>query len=198
MNKTLKNTLLATTGATIIGATAVALNSVPSAIAAIGGAVFGSLCVQSSEGAKAKKREEAIRVASAFKNAYERNKGVVLAEELSFFADIDLETATVFLNALSESQNGQKISIDNTVAFTFPHTQSVLDTLTKNSQAWVESRTQPLLIENQTLKQQLSLIQAQMQMQQTPQQQPVSSWAPSPEPVEQKITSEVDPWKKLL
>jgi hypothetical protein len=197
MNKTLKNTLLATTGATIIGATAVALNSVPSAIAAIGGAVFGSLCVQSSESTKAKKREEAIRVASAFKNAYDRNKGVVLAEELSFFADIDLETATVFLNALTESQNGQKISIDNTVAFTFPHTQSVLDTLTKNSQAWVESRTQPLLIENQTLKQQLAFIQAQIQTQQV-QQQTVSSWASPPEPVEQKTTAEVDPWKKLL
>jgi hypothetical protein len=57
----------------------------------------------------------------------------------------------VFLSALAESQNGQKIPLENTVAYAFPHTENVLDTLTRNSQAWVESRTQPLLVENQNI-----------------------------------------------
>jgi len=198
MNNTLKNTVLTAAGITIISAAAVTTNTISSAVGAVGGAVFGSLCVQARDDKKAKKREEAVRVATAFKASYEKNKGVVLAEELSFFSDINLEEASVFLSALAESQNGQKIPLENTVAYAFPHTENVLDTLTRNSQAWVESRTQPLLVENQNLRQQLAFIQAQIQNQLI-QQPPAPTWAPQiPEPVEQKSQPAVDPWKNLL
>lgn len=196
MNNLLRNSLLAAAGTTIIGASASAMNVVPSAAAAIGGAVFGTLCVRTGEDTKNRKREEAVRVASAFKNAYERNKGLVLAEELSFFADINLEVAKVFLDALAEAQNGQKIPTENTMVYAFPHTQNVLDTLTKNSQAWVESRTQPLLVENQNLKQQLAFIQAQIQQQAA--SQPASTWEQPASTIEQNAQAAVDPWKKLL
>ena len=122
---------------------------------------------------------------------------MIVPEEISFFADIDLPTATVFLDALAESQNGQKLSVNNTVAYAFPHTENVLDTLTKNSQAWVESRTQPVLAENQALKQQMMMIQAQMQAQAMAKQQ-MPAYTPEPQVVQQTTSTDVDPWKNLL
>ena len=197
MNDLLKNSLVAAAGVAVVSTAAVATNSIASAVAAIGGATFGTLCIRSEENKKARKREEAIRVATAFKSFYERNKGVIVPEEISFFADIDLPTATVFLDALAESQNGQKLSINNTVAYAFPHTENVLDTLTKNSQAWVESRTQPVLAENQALKQQMMMIQAQMQAQAMAKQQ-MPAYTPEPQVVQQATSTDVDPWKNLL
>lgn len=197
MNDLLKNSLVAAAGVAVISTAAIATNSIASALAAIGGATFGTLCTRSEEDKKARKREEAIRVATAFKSFYERNKGVIVPEELSFFADIDLPTATVFLDALAESQNGQKLNVNNIVAYAFPHTENVLDTLTKNSQAWVESRTQPVLAENQALKQQIMMIQAQMQAQAMANQQ-MPAYTPDPQVVQQTPSTTVDPWKNLL
>jgi hypothetical protein len=197
MNDLLKNSLVAAAGVAVVSTAAIATNSISSAVAAIGGATFGTLCIRSEENKKARKREEAIRVATAFKSFYERNKGVIVPEEISFFADIDLPTATVFLDALAESQNGQKLSVNNTVAYAFPHTENVLDTLTKNSQAWVESRTQPVLAENQALKQQMMMIQAQMQAQAMAKQQ-MPAYTPEPQVVQQTTSTDVDPWKNLL
>ena len=197
MNDLLKNSLVAAAGVAVVSTAAIATNSIASAVAAIGGATFGTLCIRSEEDKKARKREEAIRVATAFKSFYERNKGVIVPEEISFFADIDLPTATVFLDALAESQNGQKLSVNNTVAYAFPHTENVLDTLTKNSQAWVESRTQPVLAENQALKQQIMMIQAQMQAQAMAKQQ-MPAYTPEPQVVQQTTSTGVDPWKNLL
>lgn len=197
MNDLLKNSLVAAAGVAVVSTAAIATNSIASAVAAIGGATFGTLCIRSEENKKARKREEAIRVATAFKSFYERNKGVIVPEEISFFADIDLPTATVFLDALAESQNGQKLSVNNTVAYAFPHTENVLDTLTKNSQAWVESRTQPVLAENQALKQQMMMIQAQMQAQAMAKQQ-MPAYTPEPQVVQQATSTDVDPWKNLL
>jgi hypothetical protein len=197
MNDLLKNSLVAAAGVAVVSTAAIATNSISSAVAAIGGATFGTLCIRSEENKKARKREEAIRVATAFKSFYERNKGVIVPEEISFFADIDLPTATVFLDALAESQNGQKLSVNNTVAYAFPHTENVLDTLTKNSQAWVESRTQPILAENQALKQQMMMIQAQMQAQAMAKQQ-MPAYTPEPQVVQQTTSTDVDPWKNLL
>jgi len=197
MNDLLKNSLVAAAGVAVVGTAAIATNSIASAVAAIGGATFGTLCIRSEENKKARKREEAIRVATAFKSFYERNKGVIVPEEISFFADIDLPTVTVFLDALAESQNGQKLSVNNTVAYAFPHTENVLDTLTKNSQAWVESRTQPVLAENQALKQQMMMIQAQMQAQAMAKQQ-MPAYTPEPQVVQQATSTDVDPWKNLL
>jgi hypothetical protein len=197
MNDLLKNSLVAAAGVAVVSTAAIATNSIASAVAAIGGATFGTLCIRSEENKKARKREEAIRVATAFKSFYERNKGVIVPEEISFFADIDLPTATVFLDALAESQNGQKLSVNNTVAYAFPHTENVLDTLTKNSQAWVESRTQPILAENQALKQQMMMIQAQMQAQAMAKQQ-MPAYTPEPQVVQQTTSTDVDPWKNLL
>jgi hypothetical protein len=197
MNDLLKNSLVAAAGVAVVSTAAIATNSIASAVAAIGGATFGTLCIRSEEDKKARKREEAIRVATAFKSFYERNKGVIVPEEISFFADIDLPTATVFLDALAESQNGQKLSVNNTVAYAFPHTENVLDTLTKNSQAWVESRTQPVLAENQALKQQIMMIQAQMQAQAMAKQQ-MPAYTPEPQVVQQTPSTDIDPWKNLL
>jgi hypothetical protein len=197
MNDLLKNSLVAAAGVAVVSTAAIATNSISSAVAAIGGATFGTLCIRSEENKKARKREEAIRVATAFKSFYERNKGVIVPEEISFFADIDLPTATVFLDALAESQNGQKLSVNNTVAYAFPHTENVLDTLTKNSQAWVESRTQPVLAENQALKQQIMMIQAQMQAQAMAKQQ-MPAYTPEPQVVQQTPSTDIDPWKNLL
>jgi len=197
MNDLLKNSLVAAAGVAVVSTAAIATNSIASAVAAIGGATFGTLCIRSEENKKARKREEAIRVATAFKSFYERNKGVIVPEEISFFADIDLPTATVFLDALAESQNGQKLSVNNTVAYAFPHTENVLDTLTKNSQAWVESRTQPVLAENQALKQQMMMIQAQMQAQAMAKQQ-MPAYTPEPQVVQQTTSTDVDPWKNML
>ena len=197
MNDLLKNSLVAAAGVAVVSTAAIATNSIASAVAAIGGATFGTLCIRSEEDKKARKREEAIRVATAFKSFYERNKGVIVPEEISFFADIDLPTATVFLDALAESQNGQKLSVNNTVAYAFPHTENVLDTFTKNSQAWVESRTQPVLAENQALKQQIMMIQAQMQAQAMAKQQ-MPAYTPEPQVVQQTPSTDIDPWKNLL
>lgn len=197
MNDLLKNSLVAAAGVAVVSTAAIATNSIASAVAAIGGATFGTLCIRSEEDKKARKREEAIRVATAFKSFYERNKGMIVPEEISFFADIDLPAATVFLDALAESQNGQKLIVNNTVAYAFPHTENVLDTLTKNSQAWVESRTQPVLAENEALKQQIMMIQAQMQAQAMARQQ-MPAYTPEPQVVQQTPSTDIDPWKNML
>jgi hypothetical protein len=107
------------------------------------------------------KRIESTRVAKTFSFLYENNKGLIGAEQLAFNADIDIERAVVFLDALAAEQRGQVINTSTGKVYNFPHPSNALDELTKNASAWAEARCEPLLQEIGSLQHRVTILQAQ-------------------------------------
>jgi len=128
--------------------------------ASIGGLLSGlSLAIESQRKRNAKE-VEAVRVAETFKHLYDKNRGLLNPQELSLLTEVSLERTDLFLRALAADQSGQPINTDKGIVYNFPHPENILDQLTNNAQAWVASQTEPLLKENNALKQQLALLQA--------------------------------------
>lgn len=196
MNKRIKIAIVAFGAASAVAAAADRSGTVSAALAAAGGSLLGASGALQLIEDNNRRREEAVRVATAFRYAYEKNRGLVLPEELSLHGEIDRQTAESFLDSLAKEQSGEVIPVDRGVAYKFPHASNVLDVLTKNAQAWAEAQTTALKQENDTLKQQLLGAQQQLRLYQT-----VSS-----APVEQVINkaqaalkdTPKDPWNNLL
>lgn len=174
-------------------ATAIAApSSFPETVAAFGGALASASVVNEQVRKKQSKVEESLRVATAFRNLYESNRGLLSPQQLSIAANIPLELASKFLKALCEEQKGNYIPTEKGEVFNFPHTANVLDQLTNNAQAWANSQKDPLLQENATLKAEL----ARLQMLATRQAPPAT---PQPMSGNVNTTNEgVDPWNNLL
>jgi hypothetical protein len=171
-------------------------------MATTGGVLAGAAVAEDSRREKERKASEGTRVAQAFRFQYDKNKGLISPEELSFSADITLERVLLFLEGLTETQNGQKIPTERGLVYSFPHPQNVLDVLTQNSQAWVDARTQPLLDENQRLKQAIVMLQQQQQvappMMPVPMVQQPPTFAKREHSKKMNEKERIDPWNSLL
>lgn len=144
----------------IVGYAQPNLISIP--IAAVGGGLAGiSACSEQRRYAEVKIRE-ATKVATAFQTAYSKNRGLVLAEEISVFGEIPLEQSIAFLGALAQENNGQQIPYEQGNLFLFPHPENAIEALRQNAQAWAQSQVDTLQTENQQLKQSMMNIEQQL------------------------------------
>jgi len=189
--------VLATVG---LGFATVAAFSNPSsidlAVAGFGGGVFSTAVL--AEDKRRKEEEERIesaRVAKVFSFLYENNRGLVNPQQLAFNADIPPERADIFLEALSQDQNGQAIQTQSGKVYNFPHPSNALDELTRNATAWADAKCEPLLNEIGSLRQQMMIIQARASINQTPNNDSASkTFASNNNPPQ----SPSDPWNNLL
>ena len=131
-------------------------------LACASGALAGDSITESRTNRKQRQRDAALRAASAFSYLYETNKGIVNPQQMSVLSAQPLEDIANFLDALSKAQNAKVINTEKGVVYDFPHTNSVLQQLTANAQAWAKSNADAAAQENASLKQQLAaLYQAQ-------------------------------------
>lgn len=148
--------------ATALGTLLWAPSAYAPTLACVSGALAGVSVTESRASRRQQKRDAALRAASAFSYLYETNKGIVNPQQVSVLSAQPLEDIVNFLDALSKAQNAKVINTDKGVVYDFPHTNSVLQQLTANAQAWAKSNTDAAVQENAALKQQLAaLYQAQ-------------------------------------
>jgi hypothetical protein len=133
----------------------------PFALSASGGALAGVSLMNEQRRIAETKIREASKVTTAFQQSYAVNKGVVQAEEISIYGEIELEKAVAFLTALAEENNGQQIDVGRGVTYMFPHPESTIEAINKTAQNWAAAQTQQLQNENQNLKQTISNLQNQ-------------------------------------
>jgi hypothetical protein len=133
----------------------------PFALSASGGALAGVSLMNEQRRIAETKIREASKVTTAFQQSYAVNKGVVQAEEISIYGEIELEKAVAFLTALAEENNGKQIDVGRGVTYMFPHPESTIEAINRTAQNWAASQTQQLQNENQNLKQTISNLQNQ-------------------------------------
>jgi hypothetical protein len=191
------NLVLATVG---LGCVTVASISNPSsaalATASFGGGLFSAAVLTDDRRRKEEEKKiESARVAKVFSFLYENNKGLVNPQQLAFNADITPERADIFLEALSQDQNGQAIQTRSGKVYNFPHPSNALDELTRNATAWAESRCEPLLNEIGSLRQQMKVLQAHAAINSGANaEQTAKTFASNNNPPQ----SPSDPWNNLL
>lgn len=142
-------------------ATLLSPSAAPVVAAGFGGGLCGATLLNGKRRDEEEKKVESTRVAKTFSFLYENNKGLIGAEQLAFNADIDIERAVVFLDALAAEQRGQVINTSTGKIYNFPHPSNALDELTKNASAWAEARCEPLLQEIGSLQNKVTILQAQ-------------------------------------
>jgi len=192
------NIALATLGFCCAAIAAVSIPDSPALAAASfgGGLVSASFLVDDGRRRKEEnKKIESARVAKVFSFLYENNRGLVSPQQLAFNADITPERADIFLEALSQDQNGQAIQTQSGKVYNFPHPSNALDELTRNATAWADAKCEPLLSEIGSLKQQMTILQARAAINQIPVNDSASkTFASNNNPPQ----SASDPWNSLL
>lgn len=166
------------------------------AMAGFGGGLCGA-AVLTDQGRKKEEeaRIESARVAKVFSFLYENNRGLINPQQLAFNADITPERADIFLEALSQDQNGQAIETQSGRVYNFPHPSNALDELTRNATAWVDAKCEPLLNEIGSLKHQMTILQAHAAINNLPNNDGASkTFASNNKPPQ----SPNDPWNNLL
>jgi len=133
----------------------------PFALSASGGALAGVSLMNEQRRIAETKIREASKVTTAFQQSYAVNKGVVQAEEISIYGEIEFEKAVAFLTALAEENNGQQIDVGRGATYMFPHPESTIETINRTAQSWANAQTQQLQNENQSLKQTIANLQNQ-------------------------------------
>ena len=150
-------TAVIATGAVATIASAVLNPTVtPFALSASGGALAGVSLMNEQRRIAETKIREASKVTTAFQQSYAVNKGVVQAEEISIYGEIELEKAVAFL-----ANNGQQIDVGRGATYMFPHPESTIETINRTAQNWANAQTQQLQTENQSLKQTIANLQNQ-------------------------------------
>jgi hypothetical protein len=179
-----------------IGAAAVNPSEIKTALAATGAAMIAATSVYETQRSKQEKRAEAVKVAQAFKYLYEKYRGIISPQELSFQAEVPLDRTAQFLDELIAVQNGNKVDTPAGTIYTFPHPQNALDQLTANAQEWARAQVEPLALQNTELKKALTAMQ---------QPTAVSNMRPAPFVPTPAVPNEVkapanavDPWNNLL
>jgi len=201
-NKTLFWGILGVGFGGVLGTAVFSPLNMSTAIAAAGGALAGTSVTIEYRRKKENETVEAIKVAKSFSYLYETNRGLLNPQQLSFSSDIPVDKSEVFLNALAESQGGQRIETETGVVYKFPHPQNVLDRLAENATAWVEEQKKLLEQENLILKQQLNAFQAVINstkpsFEPTITQNPIASFIPNPSTLN-KSKETVGAWSNLL
>jgi len=201
-NKTLFCGILGVSCGGLIGTAVFSPANFPAAIAASGGALAATSVTLEHRRKKENDAVEATKVAKSFNYFYDINRGILNPQQLGFASDIPIDKAEVFLNALAESQNGQRIETEAGVVYKFPHPQNVLDRLAENAAAWAADQKLPLEQENLALKQQLNAFQAIINSTQTAYaptgaQKPPIPAIPNPSTLN-KSKENIDAWSNLI
>lgn len=186
----------------LIGTAAFAPADFSAVLAATGGALAGTSATLEHRRKKENEAVEAAKVAKSFNYFYDVNRGILNPQQLGFASDIPVDKAELFLNALAESQGGQRIETDAGVVYRFPHPQNVLDRLAENATAWAADQKIPLEQENLALKQQLNAFQqvvnsTKAMYQPTGFQRPPVPSIPNPSTLN-KPKENIDAWSNLL
>lgn len=152
MSKNVFAAILAAGCAGTVAAVAVNPAEVKTALAVTGAALASASCMYETQRSKQEKKAEAIKVAQSFKYMYEKYRGVVSPQELSFLSEVSLDNTVQFLDELIKVQNGVKVATEAGDLYSFPHPQNALDQLTANAQEWAKAQTQQLINENSELR----------------------------------------------
>lgn len=164
-------------------------------IAATGGGLAGVSASNERRRIAETKIREASKVATAFQASYGRNRGLILAEEISVLGDIPLEQAVAFLDALAKENNGRILSSEQGTVFSFPHPENVIETLIANAQQWAQSQVEQLQIENQQLKQNMMGIEQKLNSAAAA----MAAQSQQTETRRKKLRDDsIDPWNNLL
>ena len=164
-------------GAAAVATAVTAPQFVGAPLTFIGGALAGLSIAERKDNKHLENKNTASRVSGAFSALYERNRGLIDPVELSFVANVDLEKAYSFLEALAESTGATKVNNNQGVgaSFNFPHTANVLEELSSNAQNWSNQQTAALNVQLEQHK--MALRAAQLAQVTQPQQtvQPVKN-----------------------
>lgn len=152
MSKNVFAAILAAGCAGTVAAVAVNPTEVKTALAVTGAALASASCMYETQRSKQEKKAEAIKVAQSFKYMYEKYRGIVSPQELSFLSEVSLDNTVQFLDELVKVQNGVKVATEAGDLYSFPHPQNALDQLTTNAQEWAKAQTQQLINENSELR----------------------------------------------
>ncbi len=159
--KNLYVAILATGVTASVASAALNPNLVPISVSTSGGVLAGASLMNERRRVAEMKIREASKVTTAFQQSYATNKGVVQAEEISIYGEIQLDRAAAFLQALAEDNNGQQIDIGRGVTYVFPHPESTIETINEAAKNWAQTQTQQLQTENQSLRQIINGLQNQ-------------------------------------
>lgn len=133
-------------GAAAVATAVTAPQFVGAPLTFIGGALAGLSIAERRDNKYIERKNTANRVSGAFSALYERNRGLIDPVELSFVANVSIEQAYSFLDALAESTGATKVNNNHGVGatFNFPHTANVLEELSSNAQNWATQQTAAL------------------------------------------------------
>lgn len=167
-------------------------------LAASGGVLAGAALLEDKKRIKEREDAEATRVAVSFSHLYESNKGVVSPEQLSIHTGVQLDKILEFLDNLTSAQNGQRITANSTVIYSFPHPKNALSELTANAQNWASAQTESLMQQIGTLQQRLTLLAAHQSNLQAKNQPPSGLTPLQPLSNDTNDRNRIDPWNNLL
>ena len=179
----------------------------PSTLAATGTLVAGVQLGSEARRKNEQKTIEAQKVGKVFSMLYENNLGLVSPDQLSYNAEITIDRADAFLGALGEQQGAQKIPTEKGMIYSFPHPKNVIKMLTDNAQNYIaqheKDRTQPLLMENNTLKMRITDLEAALRLQAQQAEKIIREgelqpYVPQEPPLRTNTKQNNDPWSKLL
>lgn len=159
--KNLYAAVLATGAIASVTSTALNPRLLPIALSTSGGALAGVSLMNEQRRIAEMKIREASKVTTAFQQSYANNRGVVQAEEISIYGEIQLDRAVAFLQALAEENNGQQIDVGRGVTYVFPHPESTIEAINEAAKNWAQTQTQQLQTENQSLRQIINGLQNQ-------------------------------------
>jgi polyhydroxyalkanoate synthesis regulator phasin len=154
MLKLFTTTLLAgIVGSTLAAIYRPGITAIPFSVA--GGVLAGASLVNEEKRKRIRKESETLRVSTAFQYSYDKNKGIIAAEELAFFGDIDRNVAEEFLQDLAQENNGTEYEIGENKVYVFPHPQNILENIYNNAKLatdQVSDEVRRLSDENSNLK----------------------------------------------
>jgi hypothetical protein len=165
-------------------------------LAASGGFLYGVSILSEKKRNKEKEIAEATNVSSNFSRLYEINKGIISAEQLAINTNVDIERINNFLKELIVEQNGQVITTNKGVVYSFPHPANALNELSQNAKNWALAQQEQLLHQINVLQQQTALVVAQQATMKVP-VQPVGTQQQILNNNE-NIKTNVDLWNNLL
>jgi len=122
-----------------------------------GGALAGASVIEKKRYEQTKGISTSGRVSGAFKVLYETNRGLITSTSLALGAEVDVQVAEAYLDALAKETGGKRLENPqgDGVVYNFPHAENVLNELSENAQKWAQQEITKANQAALTLSQQL-------------------------------------------